>query len=168
VTLVLGAYPRYSEINDFKKLEGVPLTLVEDYFPQYAHMDVLNIIGAPVSLTLTDGTPSSADLVYMNGIKPLRALLWEMKVMPDASHYELLAKLKRGEPRSLALQWTFSTPRELDVEAWLKLQPERLLLDTESFSKHEARLRELRGQIIVETFSSAVDGRRRMEFSPQL
>ena len=155
IDFALGRYMKYSDVNDFKLLQGLPLVFVNNYFPAYAHVDTLNLIDNPVALRVTDSVPSADQITLLNQVKRLTSLHWELNLFPQDDQYALFSKLERGPSRRFGLRWALGTPRDEDVDAWVRARPNRIQVSRDIFQSSgvESRLRQLDGEILVEMFS---------------
>ncbi len=155
VDFALGRYMKYSDVNDFKLLQGLSLVFVNNYFPSYAHVDTLNLIDNPVALRVTDSVPSADQITLLNQVKRLTSLHWELNLFPMDEQYALFSRLERGPSRRFGLRWALGTPRDQDVEAWVHARPHRIQVSRDVFQAAgvENRLRALDGEVLVEMFS---------------
>ena len=167
IDFALGRYIKYDDLADFKALKNLALVFVNNYFPSYAHVDVLNLIDSPVALRVTDSVPSADQITLLNQVKRLTSLHWEVNLFPEDNQYALFSRLERGPGRHFGLRWALGTPRDQDVEAWVKALPHRIQVSRDVFQATgvEGRLRALDGEILVEMFQLLKAGTGLMEMT---
>lgn len=153
VVLAIGHYPRSDEMDFFTPLKGLPLTLVNNYYPSSQHVDVLNRLETPLVLQITDSAATAEQIAQLNRVERLTSQHISLNYVPSAEQYRVLHNVNRAN-RFFSLKWDFGQAQAADVEAWASINPDRLQVSREAFeSTGLARdHRRFSGEIIVEMF----------------
>jgi hypothetical protein len=145
LTFSVPYYPRHLEKQMFWALpDDQPVTLIQDYWPQYNQMDVLNLIRQSPRLHVRGSFPAESSLEYLYNIKQLKKVVVEISYNPPAGEW---AKLSPFEIEWLSKDWVpsaqaladFATagasPRRLTVRSDLELtRDERARLENSSLN----------------------------------
>ncbi len=156
----IGRYFHYKDLETVRLLKEIPLTLVNNYHPANSHADNLNLIGNPIHLWIVHIFPLAEQIPYLNQIKQLESLHWELDFYPTKEQYEVLNLLRPEDLRDAnptkynvrrSMHWAYGTPRELDLEYWKKLKLDRIQLSLANFSKEEMKqkLLDLNSELII-------------------
>lgn len=153
VGFAIGHYFKSEEIPDVRRLSGLPLSLLNDYYPTYAHVDNLNRLEGPLGVQVEALPPTAEQVDVLNRIKRLSSLYVNLDTVPCAGDYDGLASLDRGGGARLSIRWGFGSPGESDLAAWERLRPEHLIIPASFLATAgaEDRLRALDSEVILET-----------------
>lgn len=102
VSLVLRHYPKFVERDQFLALPATsPLLFIMDFWPDYTHMDVLNTLPHMKRLRVRDVYPPESQLPYVNAIKNLEEISFELQSLPDLETWKKMVRSFPGKN----LQW---------------------------------------------------------------
>ncbi|MGZ3688643.1 MAG: hypothetical protein ACXVBW_10100, partial [Bdellovibrionota bacterium] len=140
ILLSAGMYPRYVDKPVFLALpSSVPLTLANNYWPYYTHMDVMNMLPQVQHLRVSGMFPPADEVPYLQNCKNVRDVTVETDSGPDSPKtWEVFGKWPvnwsiRNQPPSDSALAAFEESR--------KFGPRRLTVDTDTPISAEQRRR---------------------------
>ena len=73
ITFITGSYPKYPDKEVFQAIPlATPLLFTVDYWPQYTHMDTLNLLPQHKRIQMTqDVFPTDSDVQYLRKVRDL-------------------------------------------------------------------------------------------------
>lgn len=155
VDFSIGRYFKYDEVKVIKKINAVPVSLTNNFFPGYSQIDNLNLIGAPVEVRVQDAFPMQSHVDYLNAIQKLTGVFIDLDMSPNEEQYTVLEKIDRSGGKRLALRFSWAAPRDTDFAALARIKPNRVQVLGEHLRTAgvEQKLRALDTEVIVENFS---------------
>jgi hypothetical protein len=81
ISFIAPAYPRFLNRDSFLAAPSkLAMEFYQDYWPQYIHMDVFNMIPQPISLRVREVIASVPDLLYAKSIRNLEKVVFDSAI----------------------------------------------------------------------------------------
>lgn len=155
IDFVLNRYFKYEDLKTIRKINTIPMTLTNNYFPMWPNVDNLNLSGAAVELRITSALPMENHIKLLNKVAKLTGVIVDLDMYPYPEQYDLLGQIDRSGGKKFSIRFSWGAPRELEFAAWKKLAPNRVQVLAEHLQTAgvEQGLRSLDAEVIVEMFA---------------
>lgn len=155
IDFVLNRYFRFEDVKVIRKINTIPITLTNNYFPIWANVDNLNLAGAPVELRIARALPMENHIKLLNKVQTLTGVIVDLDMYPYPEQYDLMAKIDRSNGKKFSIRFSWGAPRDIEFAAWKKLAPNRVQVMAEHLQTAgvEQSLRALDTEVIIEMFA---------------